>query len=115
MIGGVIAMREKIENILGGFLERNKDYVISGNISNGISGNPISGFWMTVDRKFGSNDSVLYLKSNIGDIKSVNHISIPYDEVLDCYEERDEYNQQTVHVILKNGMTICFECVGMKL
>ena len=108
-------MREKIENILGGFLERNKDYVISGNISNGISGNPISGFWMTVDRKFGSNDSVLYLKSNIGDIKSVNHISIPYDEVLDCYEERDEYNQQTVHVILKNGMTICFECVGMKL
>ena len=108
-------MREKVENILGGFLERNKEYAISGNISNGISGNSISDFWMTVDRQYGSNESVLYLKSNIGDVKSVNHIMIPYGEVLDCYEERDEYDQQMVHVILKNGMTIYFECVGMKL
>lgn len=108
-------MRDKVEKILGGFLERNKDYTISGNVSNGISGNPISDFWMTKDRQYGSNESVLYLKSNIGDIKSVNHISIPYDEVLDCYEEKDEYNQQMVHVILKNSMTIYFECVGMKL
>lgn len=108
-------MREKVESILGGFLHRNKDYAISGNISNGISGNPISDFWMTIDRQFGSNESVLYLKSNIGDIKSVNHILIPYDEVLDCYEERDEYNQQMVYVILKNGMRIDFECVGLRI
>ena len=40
---------------------------------------------------------------------------IPFNEVLDGYEERDEYYQQIVHVILKNGVTICFECVGMKL
>ena len=110
-----MTMREKIVSILGGFLERNKDYAISGNISNGISGNPISDFWMTVDRQYGSNESVLYLKSSIGDIKNVNHIIIPYDEVLDCYEDRDEYNQQMVHVILKNGVTIYFECVGMRI
>ena len=110
-----MTMKEKVESILGGFLERNKDYAISGNISNGISGNPISNFWMIIDRQYGSNESVLYLKSNIGDIKNVNHITISYDEVLDCYEERDEYNQQMVHVILKNGMTIDFECVGMKI
>lgn len=108
-------MKERVESILGGFLERNKDYAISGNISNGISGNPIFDFWMTIDRQYGLNESVLYLKSNIWDIKSVNHIIIPYDEVLDCYEEKDEYNQQMVNVILKNGMTIYFECVGMKL
>lgn len=110
-----MTMREKVERILGGFLERNKDYAISGNISNGISGNPIFDFWMTIDRQYGSNESVLYLKSNIGNIKSVNRIMIPFDEVLDCYEEKDEYNQQMVNVILKNGMTICFECVGMRI
>lgn len=32
-----MTMKEKIEDILGGFLERNKDYAISGNISNGKS------------------------------------------------------------------------------
>lgn len=110
-----MTMKEKVESILGGFLERNKEYAISGNISNGISGNPISDFWMTIDRQYGTNESVLYLKSNIGEIKSVNHISIPYDEVMDCYEERDEYNQQMVYVILKNGMRIDFECVGMRI
>lgn len=110
-----MTMKEKVDSILGGFLERNKDYVISGNIRNGISGNPISDFWMTIDRQYGTSESVLYLKSNIGEIKSVNHVMIPYDEVLDCYEERDEYNQQMVYVILKNGMRIDFECVGMRI
>lgn len=109
-----MTMKEKVDSILGGFLERNKDYAISGNISNGISGNPISDFWMTIDRQYGTNESVLYMKSNIGEIKSVNHISIPYNEVMDCYEERDEYNQQMVYVILKNGMRIDFECCGMR-
>ena len=108
-------MKEKVERILGEFLERNKDYAISGNISNGISGNPIFDFWMTIDRQYGSNESVLYLKSSIGDIKSVNHIIIPYDEVLDCYEEKDQYNQQMVQVILKNGIKVYFECVGMRI
>ena len=78
-----MAMKKRVDTILGGFLERNKDYAISGNISNGISGNPISNFFMTMDRQYGSSESVLYLKSNIEDIKSVNHILIPYDEVLD--------------------------------
>ena len=106
-------MKEKVESILGGFLERNKEYAISGNISNGISGNLISDFLMTVDRQYGSNEDVLYLKNNIRGIKNVDQIFIPYDEVLDCYEEKDEYNQQMVYVILKNGMKIDFECVGL--
>lgn len=108
-------MKEKVESILGGLLARNKDYAISGNISNGISGNPISDFLFPTDRQYGSTESVFYLKGNVGSIKSVNRISIPYDEVLDCYEEKDEYNQQMVYVILKNGMWIDFECVGMTM
>lgn len=108
-------MKEKVERILDGFLERNKEYAISGDISNGISGNSVSDFWMTIDRQYGSTENTFYLKGNIGDVKSINHIMIPYDEVLDCYEVRDEYNQQMVNVILKNGMKIYFECVGIKI
>ena len=111
-------MKERVESILGGFLERNKDYAISGNISNGISGNPISDFWMTIDRQYGLNESVLYLKSNIGDIKSVNHIMIPYDEVMDCYEEKDKEDglkiSEIVVVIFKNGIKLEFCCIGMR-
>lgn len=62
-----------------------------------------------------SSHKNIHLKSNIGDIKNVNHILVPYDEVLDCCEERDKYNQQIVRVIFKNGIIIDFECVGMRL
>ena len=110
-----MTMREKIEGILGGFLERNRDYAISGNISNGISGNPVSDFLFPIDRQYGSTESIFYLKGNVGDVKSVNRIMIPFDEVLDCYEEKDEYNQQMTHVIMKNGMKVYFECVGMRI
>lgn len=110
-----MTMKEKVESILGGFLDRNRDYAISGNISNGISGNPISDFLFPIDRQYGSTESVFYLKGDVKDIKSVNRVSIPYDEVLDCYEVKDEYNQQMVYVILKNGMRIDFECVGMRI
>ncbi len=61
-----MTMKEKLVNILGGFLERNKEYAFSGNISNGINGNPISNFLMAIDREYGSNESVLYLMSNPG-------------------------------------------------
>ena len=107
-------MEEKVIKTLGGFLERNKDYAITVYIRNGISGNKISDFWMTIDRQYKLNESALYLESN-RDITSANNVSIPYDEVLDCYEEIDEYNQQMVYVILKNGLKIDFECVGMRI
>lgn len=110
-----MTMKEKVENILGGFLDRNKDYAISGNISNGISGNPIFDFLFPIDRQYGSTECFFYLKGNVGDVKSINRVSIPYDEVLDCHEERDKHGSQMVYVILKNGIKIDFECVGMQI
>ena len=108
-------MKEKVESILGGFLERNKDYAVGGYISNGVSGNSISSFLIPIDREVELSGKKLFVVSNVNEMKHVNSISIPYDEVMDCYEERDEYNQQMVHVILKNGMMIYFECVGMRI
>ena len=114
-----MTMKEKIDRILGGFLERNKEYAISGYISNGLNGNPIFDFWMPIDRQYGPNENVLYVESNMGDTKSVNHISIPYDEALACYEEVDKDDNlkisETVVIILKNGMEIDFECCGMRI
>lgn len=112
-------MKEKVENILGDFLERNKDYAVTGNISNGLNGNPIFDFLIPIDRQYRSAEKVFYLKSNMGDMKSVNRISIPYDEVLACYEEVDKDDNlkisETVVIILKNSMEIDFECCGMTI
>lgn len=111
----LMTMKEKVENILGGFLERNKDYAISGYIKDGGSGCIIANFIIPIDREIKINEKKFILESNMNDIKCANSITIPYDEVLACYEERDEYNQQMAYVILKNGMVIDFECIGMKI
>lgn len=48
-----------------------------------------------------------------------NNFSLPYDEVMACYDEEDKYGElkisETAIVILKNGMKIDFECVGMRM
>ena len=110
-----MVMRQKVESILGGFLERNKEFAVSGYIRNGMSGNTMSDFLLSIDRKVELNEKKLLVKSSIGDMKYVNSISVPHDDVLACFEEVDEYNQQMVYVILKNSMVIEFECVGLVL
>lgn len=112
---GIDSVKEKVDNILGGFSDRNREYSISGCLRNGIGGNAIASFLIPIDRKIGSNERKFFLRSGMDGIKNVNDITIPYDEVLDCYEERDEYNQQMVYVILKSGMRIDFECVGIRI
>lgn len=110
-----MTMKEKVENILGGFSDRNREYSIGGSIRNGVGGSTIADFLIPIDRKIESNEKKFVLRSGMDGVKNVNDIIVPYDEVLDCYEEKDEYNQQMVYVILKNGMRIDFECVGIKI
>lgn len=112
---GISEVKEKVDNVLGGFLDRNREYSISGYITNSVGGSTIADFLIPIDRKIESNERKFFLRSGMDGIKNVNDITIPYDEVLDCYEEKDEYNQQMVYVILKNGMRIDFECVGIKI
>lgn len=108
-------MKERVETILGGFLERNKDYAVHAYIRNGITGNTIADMVIPMDRKVELKREKFSVSGNIGHIKYCNGLSLLYDEILGCYEERDEYNQQMVYVFLKNGMKIEFECVGMSL
>lgn len=100
-------MKEKVVKTLGEFLDRNKEYVIGLYISDPVTNHIIGRMNVTTNRVFKANDKGITLEWN------ENNLSIPYDEILACYDETDEYEQQMVFVILKCGVSIDFGCVGM--
>lgn len=104
-------MKVKVKNILAGFWKRNNDYAIHAYIRNGISGNFMTRMLIPVDRNVQAEKKRYLIKWKVGDVEC-NDLSLPYEEIMDCYEERDEYNQQIVVVIMKNGMKFEFECCG---
>lgn len=112
-------MKEKVDKILGGLLERNKDYAIHAYISrNGITDNSIAKLLIPIDRTAKSEEEKYSVKWKVGGIEC-NDFSLRYDEVMDCYENscedgRIKINESAV-VILKNGMKIEFECVGERM
>lgn len=71
------------------------------------------------DRTCNTDDKKILLKWNRDKNYDVmyNEFSIPYDEVMACYEEVDKDDNlkisETVVVILKNGMEFSFGCNGM--
>lgn len=105
-------MKERVVTILDGFLERNKNYSINVYIKNGVTGNHMALLLIPIERVTEENETEYTL---VWDDAQFNNFSIAYDEILGCYEERDEFNQQMVCLFLKNGMMIEFECVGLSL
>lgn len=105
-------MKEKVETILGGFLKCNKDYSVNIYVRNGITNNHMALLLLPIERVIKAEASKFILE---WDAAQFNNFSLLYDEILDCYEEKDEYNSQTVHVIMKNGMMFEFECVGLRV
>ena len=110
-----MAMKEKVDKILGGFLERNKEYAVELYIDNAITNSRLGQVIMTADWTFKADDEKLTLEWNIGTNINFNKFSIQYDEIIACYDEIDKYDQQMVYVVLKNGMTIDFGCIGMQI
>lgn len=112
---GLIGMKEKVIKTLGEFLDRNKEYMVKAYISDSTTNSMIGKMFITTDRTFKTDDRKATLEwDNSHDIK-FNNFSLLYDEILACYEEVDEYNQQMVYMILKCGVSIDFECVGMRI
>lgn len=112
---GMIDIKEKVIKTLGDFLERNKDYTIEVYMSN-LSTNSILGqMYITDECSFKTDDKKVTLEWDNRHGVVLNNISLSYDEILSCYEEVDEYNQQTIHVILKCGISIDFGCCGLRL
>lgn len=115
------AIKEKMLKTLDEFLNRNKNYAIEAYISNGMTDSNIGQIIIPTDRIYNEKDKKFMIEWN-KDIKSnvrYNNLSFPYDEVMACYEEVDSYDElkisESAIVILKNGMKIDFECVGMRI
>lgn len=114
-----MAIKERVETILGGFLERNKDYAVHVYIRNGVTGNCVADMVIPMDRNVELKREKFLLTGNVGDISYCNSLSLPYDEILGCYEENAVEDRlkiaEMVAVILKNGMQIEVECVGDRI
>ena len=110
-----MTMKEKLENILGGFLERNKEYAVELYIDNAVTNSRIGQILITSDRIYETNEKKLTVKWNINHDIKFNECAFQYDQVLACYEETDKYNQQMIYVIMKNGMEFDFGCIGMRI
>lgn len=110
---GLIDVKEKVINTLGEFLDRNKEYIIEAYIINTVTSHIIGRMYVVTDRTFKTDDKGFTLEwDNKQDI-TCNNLSIPYDEILACYDETDEYDQQMIFIILKCGISVDFGCCGM--
>lgn len=116
-----MTMREKVENILGGFLDRNKEYVIELCINNAVTNSNIGKLFIASDRICSADDKKFTLKWNKDENYDVryNDFSILYDEIMACYEETDKDDNliisETAVAIFKNGMEFSFCCIGMRI
>ena len=110
---GLIDVKEKVTKTLGGFLDRNKEYIVEAYISNTVTSHIIGRMYVETDRTFKTDDKGFTLEwDNKQDI-AYNNLSVLYDDILACYDETDEYDQQMIFVILKCGVSIDFGCCGM--
>lgn len=51
-----MTMKEKVENILGGFLDRNKDYAIEFYINNAVTNSNMGKIFITSGRIYETNE-----------------------------------------------------------
>ncbi len=103
----------KVETIIEKFLERNKGYIIEIYIINAVNDAVMSLLYIPIERNVDKDEggiTITWESSNI----DCNHCSLLYDEIMDCYEELIEPTFQSVSAILKNGIKIQFECIGIK-
>jgi len=110
-------MKEQITDLLGGFLEKHKDYAIEIYISNGISDSRVARLFVTNDRNFEAKEKQFWLSWQHGEINT-SDITFPYAEISDCYIgylEPDMKNlfQADIIIAMKNGMKYQFQCVGI--
>lgn len=111
----MIDMKEKVTKTLGGFLNRNRRYTVEIYIRNLSTDKVIGTMYITDEVTFKAEDKKVTLEwEGKRDIVS-NNLSFLYDDILACYEEVDEYNQQMVYVALKCGVSFDFECCGLRL
>ena len=111
---GLIDVKEKVIKTLGEFLDRNKEYIVEVYISNPVTKHIIGKMYAATDRVFKTDDKGFTLEWDNRQGIVFNNFSVPYDEILACYDETDKYDQQMIFVILKCGVSIDFGCCGIE-
>jgi len=101
--------KEKVILTLNSFFDKNKNYDIEIYVRNTTTRSTIGYIVVANERECINKEKQFEVSWN----NKYENFKVPYDEVLNCYEETDEYGSQTVYVILKCGVSIEFECVGM--
>lgn len=118
MTGKLMTMKERVENTLGKFMDRNKNYAVHAYIRNFINGNFITRIVVPADRTINLEEKKYILRWKSGDVEC-NDLSLLYEEILDCYEKNCEENgikiAEMVIATLKNGMKVEFECCGDRM
>ncbi|MSS11757.1 hypothetical protein FYJ38_24430 [Clostridium sp. WB02_MRS01] len=103
--------KETTSKILIDFMNRNREYAIESYLKTESTEDIIGRFIIPCERSYNQN-------TNGGDRFRItwgrpqNGLIIPYGDVIACYQEKDEYGSQTVHVIMMGGVTIDLECCG---
>lgn len=100
---------KKINSILGGFLEKNREHLITAYINNSCTHEKIGQFAITTDRKFTVDNKKSMLEWECGHCGRDNFVFL-HKEVMDCYEEVYGCGLQSVYVILKNGIEVELDC-----
>lgn len=111
-------VREKkgrIDRIISDFLSRNKEYAVEVYIRSNITDAIIGQIFVTTDRVFTSKEDSCSVEWDVDCGVKFNRFTILYDEVVICFEETDEYGSQTASAIMKCGVSLNFECVGMRV
>lgn len=108
-------IRNVLNRNIGDFLNRNREYMCEAYIRNSMDDSIIGQLYITSDRIFKADDERCTLGWGTGCDVLLNRLVIRYKDVTDCHEEIDEYGSQTICILMKCGMSIDIECVGMKI
>lgn len=108
--------KERIDRIIGDFLSRNKDYAVEVYIRSNATDIIIGQIFVTTDRVFKNSDDSCTLEWDMINCGvKFNRFTIPYNDVVVCFDETDGYNSQATSVIIKSGVSLNFECVGLRV
>lgn len=104
--------KEKFSKTLNDFLTRNEEYAIQIYLKNTDTDSFIGRFLAPIGRNYDQNEKNGF---DVSRNSGYDSLCISHNDVIACYEEKDEYGSQTVHVIMKCGVTTDFECVGERI
>lgn len=108
--------KEKFSKTLNDFLTRNEEYAIQIYLKNTDTDSFIGRFLAPIGRNYDQNyDQNGKNGFDVSWNRGNDSLCISHNDVISCYQEKDEYGSQTVHVIMMGGVTIDFECCGDRI